>query len=163
MICLGCKALCIIISFLVLGSICWSSSIVHFRNGPEYFTRRQVFIFLMRFLLCSLVSSSFLVLLRYTFYFYFFHLRLFDGVCFQYSQVLASFLFSEWSDFFSWFSTSTYLLISKSSSSFTNPLEIVPSIPITIGIISIFMFLNPRVWSHPFYSFRHLSFPASRY
>ena len=48
---------------------------------------------------CSLVSSSFLVLLRYICCF-FFHLRLFDGVRFQYSQVFISFLFSEHSDFF---------------------------------------------------------------
>ena len=29
----------IVMSFLVLGSICWSS-LVHFKNGPEYLTRR---------------------------------------------------------------------------------------------------------------------------
>ena len=45
------------------------SSLVHFMNGPEYLTKRsaQVFIHLMRFLLFSLVSSNFLVLLRFSF------------------------------------------------------------------------------------------------
>ena len=55
--------------FLVFWSICWSSSFVHFKNGPEYLTRGTalILITLIRFLLCSLVSSSFLVLLRNTF------------------------------------------------------------------------------------------------
>ena len=44
-------------------------SLVHLRKGPEYLTRgtAQVFIPLMRFLLESFVSSSFLVLLKYSF------------------------------------------------------------------------------------------------
>ena len=52
------KALCIVISFLVLRFICWNSSLVYFKNDPEYFKRgtAQMFILLMRFLLCSLVS-----------------------------------------------------------------------------------------------------------
>ena len=64
---LGCNALCMVISFLVLWSICLSSSRVHLRKGPEYLTSgtAQVFIPLMRFLLESFVSSSFHVLLRY--------------------------------------------------------------------------------------------------
>ena len=43
--------------------------LVHFKNGPEYLKREtaQVFIPLMRFLICSLVSSSFLIHLRYSF------------------------------------------------------------------------------------------------
>ena len=55
---LGCNALCMIISFLVL----WS-------KGQEYLTRDtvQVFIPLVRFQQESFVSSSFLVLLRYSF------------------------------------------------------------------------------------------------
>ena len=66
---LGYNALCMVISFLVLWSICLSSCLVHLRKGPEYLTRgtAQVFIPLMRFLLESFVSSSFLVLLRYSF------------------------------------------------------------------------------------------------
>ena len=67
-------------------------------NSPEYLTRgtAQVFVPLIRFLQCSLVSRSFRVLQRYSFYLfmYFFHLRLFDGFRFQYPQVFVSFLFS---------------------------------------------------------------------
>ena len=67
---LGCKVLCIVISFLFLTSICLCSSLVHFRKVPEYLPRSpaQVFIPLIRFLLESFVSSSFLVLLRYSFW-----------------------------------------------------------------------------------------------
>ena len=67
---LGCNALCMVISFLVLWSICLSSSLVHFGKGPEHLTRStaQVSIHLIRFLLESFVSSSFLVLLRYSFW-----------------------------------------------------------------------------------------------
>ena len=66
---LGCNVLCMIISFLVLWSICLSSFLVHLRKGPEYLARctAKVFIPLMRFLLESFVSSSFLVLLIYSF------------------------------------------------------------------------------------------------
>ena len=63
---LGCSALCIVISFLVLWFICRSSSLVHFRNGPEYLimVTTQVCIPLKRFVL----TKSFLVLLRYSFF-----------------------------------------------------------------------------------------------
>ena len=66
---LGCNALCAVISFLALLSICLSSSLLHFKNVPEYLTRRtaQVLIPLIRFLLYSFISSSFLVLQRYSF------------------------------------------------------------------------------------------------
>ena len=58
----GCNALGVFISFLVLWSICLSSTLVHFKKGPEYLTRSiaRVFILLIRFLLDSFVSSSFL-------------------------------------------------------------------------------------------------------
>ena len=36
---LGCNALYMVISFLVLWSICLSSSLVHFRKGLKYLTR----------------------------------------------------------------------------------------------------------------------------
>ena len=66
---LGCNALCIVISFLVLWSICLCSSLVHLRKGPDYLTSgtAHVFIPLIRFLLLSFVLSSFLVLLRCSF------------------------------------------------------------------------------------------------
>ena len=35
---LECWTLCIIISFLIFWSICFSSPFLHFKNGPEYFT-----------------------------------------------------------------------------------------------------------------------------
>ena len=59
---LGCNALCMVISFLVLWSICLISFLVHLRKGPDYITKctAQVFIPLIRFLLESFVSSSFL-------------------------------------------------------------------------------------------------------
>ena len=38
---LGCNALCMVISFLVLWSISLSFSLVHFKNGPEYLPRGQ--------------------------------------------------------------------------------------------------------------------------
>ena len=96
---LRCNALCIVISFLVLWSICLSSSLVHFREGPKYLTRgtAQIFIPLLRLLLDSFVSRSCLFLLIYSFFFFFFgfHLHLFDGVSLQDAQVFVGFLFSE--------------------------------------------------------------------
>ena len=73
-------------SWVILFSICWSSSLVHFKNGPEYLTRgtEHVFIPLMRFLLRSLLSSSSEEIF---FLIFFFHLRMFDGVRFQYSSI----------------------------------------------------------------------------
>ena len=67
---LVCKALCIFIYFLSLGYIFGRSSFVLFKNGPEYFTRRtvQVFIRLPRFLQNSLFSNWFLVHPRYSFF-----------------------------------------------------------------------------------------------
>ena len=59
----------------------------------------QVFIPLINFLLYTFVSSSFLVLLKYSSLIFFFHLRLFDGVSIQYSQILVHFHFCNWSDF----------------------------------------------------------------
>ena len=90
-----------VISFLVLWSICLNSSLLHFKNSPKYFTRvhSPVFITFTRFLQYSFISSSFLVLLRY-FLNVSFHLYLFDGVSFQYSKVFVRFLFTECSNFF---------------------------------------------------------------
>ena len=58
-----------VIIFLVLWSISLSSSLVHFKNGPEYLTKEtaQVFIRFIRLQLFSLISSNFLILLRYSF------------------------------------------------------------------------------------------------
>ena len=67
---LGWNALCMVISFLILWSICLSSSLSHFSKDPEYLPKGtvQVLIPLIRFLINSFVFSSFLVLLRYSFW-----------------------------------------------------------------------------------------------
>ena len=47
---LGCNALCMVISFLVLSFICLNSSLVHFRKCPKYLRgTAQVFVPLIRF------------------------------------------------------------------------------------------------------------------
>ena len=88
-------------SVLVL-SIYLSSSFVHFKNSPEYLKKgtTQASIPFIRFLKYSSLSSSFLFLLRYSFFIFFFHLHLIDNVSFQYYRVFVSFPFSERSDFF---------------------------------------------------------------
>ena len=60
-------------SFLVLSFRCLRSSCVNFKSGLEYLTKgtAHVFIPLIGILLFSSLSSSFLVLLRYLFKFYF--------------------------------------------------------------------------------------------
>ena len=101
---LGCYALCMIISFLVLGSICLSSSLVHFKKGPEYLTMgtAQVFITLIRFLQHSFVSSSFLVLLRYSFLIF-----SFISTCLMVSaSKIPKYLYVSFSLIFSWFGSS---------------------------------------------------------
>ena len=100
---LGCNAFCMVISFLVLWSICLSSSLNHFKNGPKYLTKgtSQVFIPLIRFLVYSFVLSSFLVLPRYSFLSFSFIsscLMIFPSIC--RFPVLQAFYF------FSWFSSS---------------------------------------------------------
>ena len=70
----ACKDLSVVMSSLIPWSICWSSSLVYFKNGSENLTRgtAQVFIHL-RFLLCCLLSSCFLFLFlhRYLKFFFF--------------------------------------------------------------------------------------------
>ena len=81
--------------FFVIWSIC-----LHFKKDSEYLTSEtaHVFIPLIRCLLQSLVSRSFLTRLRYSFLI-FFHLRFFDGVHFQYFQILVVFSL-KWPDSF---------------------------------------------------------------
>ena len=80
-----------VISFLVLWSICLSSSFVHLKNGPEYLIMgtAQVLIHLIRLLLLSLVSRSFLVLLRYSFLTF-----LFISACLIFIIIIIPFEFS---------------------------------------------------------------------
>ena len=62
-----CNTKCIVISFLVLWSICLSSLLVHFKNVPEDLRSGtvQVFITLTEFLLKSLDSRNFLIQMNY--------------------------------------------------------------------------------------------------
>ena len=90
--------MCIMINFLVLWPIFISSSLVP--NISQdclsiYFCDQ---IFLIRFLLQSLVSRSFLVLLIcssvfFFFFFFFFNLHLFDDIHFKHFQVFILFFF----------------------------------------------------------------------
>ena len=86
-----------VIHGIVLWSICLSS-FVYFKTGPEYITREQLRRLSLWWYFCYivLVSSSFLVL----FLNFFFHLHLFNGVRFQYSQILVGFHSNEHTDFF---------------------------------------------------------------
>ena len=71
---LECNSLSIVITFLVYWSIYISSSRVHFKNDPDYHTRRtaKMYILLTRFLLLIVVSLSFLVRLRYSLFIFYF-------------------------------------------------------------------------------------------
>ena len=99
---LRCKVLCLVMCFLVLFPIFRSSSLINVKNIPVYITRgrAQVFVTLMRFLPYTLVTSIFLLFFNFFYYIY-----LFGVVCFQYFQVLVSFLFSDFFliCLFSWF------------------------------------------------------------
>ena len=74
------KAVCIVSNFFLVWSIFLSFSLVDFKNCLENLTMRsaQVFLLLMRFLLHSFVSESFLVFFSNVFC----HIRFFDGVRF---------------------------------------------------------------------------------
>ena len=93
-------------SFMVLWSVCLSSSLVHFKNGPEYLTRGDSpgiypfdeICYIVWFPVVYSFSGD-------TLFNFFFHLHLFDGVHFQFSLVFLSFLFSKHTDF-SWFGSS---------------------------------------------------------
>ena len=158
---LECKALYMVISFLVPWSICFSFPQVHFKNIPEYLTRgtTQVFIPFIRFLLYSLVSSSVHVLLKFSFQnfsiistFWWCQILIFSSSFKspQVSRTLLSIL-AILSNAVIWI-VSIRPLTSKSSRPFNNPLVIVSKAPITIGTIVTFVF-------HSFFS----SLAKSRY
>ena len=69
MLSLGCKALYIVINFLVFWFIGLSSSVVDLKNGTKYILWKTdlVIISLMKFLPQNLVWRNFLVLLKYSF------------------------------------------------------------------------------------------------
>ena len=68
---------------------------VNFKNGSDYLTKRTTQLFDEISATEELSQSSKVIVLKI-----FFHVRLVDGVCFQYSKVLVIFLFSQRSDFF---------------------------------------------------------------
>ena len=55
---LGCNALCMVISFLFVWSICFISSLVHFRKAPEYLISCDILYILRQFIiqLCETIS-----------------------------------------------------------------------------------------------------------
>ena len=166
----------IVVNFLVLWSICLTSSLVHFKND-EYFTRgtSQMFISLMRFLLQSLISRSFLFLPKYSFLMFsyisaclmvstsnileYLLLLYFLRVFFFFSPALANSpsLVSKWqqvisnlqypSQYFgrSWLCRNLNSLVSNSFRPFSKHLRTVLSAPITTGITATLMFKNVLV------------------
>ena len=64
---LECKALCMVICFHIFCFICLNSPRIHFKYGLEFATLGTALVFIpfIKFLLFSLFSNSFLVLLRY--------------------------------------------------------------------------------------------------
>ena len=94
-------------NLFVLWPICSSSSLVHFKNGPENNTRGEQLRFVSHWRdFCYVVR--FRVVFSFSwgvgFLFFFFHPRMSGRVRFQYSQLFVSF-FSERS-YFSWFGSS---------------------------------------------------------
>ena len=71
---LGYKALCIVIYFLIPWSICLSSSLAYFKNGPEYVTKgtAQVFICLMVLLLQTCRFAKFFIYPSEGLFYYFY-------------------------------------------------------------------------------------------
>ena len=147
-----------VFNFLILSFICLSSSLVHLRKGAEYLTRgtAQMLIPLMRFLLESFVSSSFLVLLKYSF-----RIVSFIGTCLMVTAskipkyVLVSFCPSVL--ILSWFGNSIpsvicLLLFMTSMAHFSIPNSIPMSwlyiLTACIRVYNFFHFLQ-IVWYHP--------------
>ena len=97
---LGCKDLCIVISFLV-GSIYWSSSLVQFMKGSEYFTRGTLLVFIpfVEIPTAELDFEKFFRSSEILFFNFFFHLHLMVSASNIFKYVV-SFLCSEGSDSF---------------------------------------------------------------
>ena len=92
----GCKTLFIIIKFLLLRSICLRSSLIQFKKKVQKRRTDLVFIVLVRFQLQSLVSRSFLVLLKYQFPIIFLNLCLFDSPLQIFQSIFRSVLVLSW-------------------------------------------------------------------
>ena len=110
---LGCKVLCILISFLIRWSIYWSSFLIYFRNDPEYIKMGKSVVYLFdgistaEFDFNKISCSSEILLL------FFFHVELFDGVRFQYSQILVVFFLPECSNSFQIWQFYPFIYISR--------------------------------------------------
>ena len=83
-----CKALYIVINFLILSSICLCSTLVHCKNGPEYMTRVLPCYLSIKcdFFLQSLLSRSFLHVQTYYFLIFSFSadFLIFLNICYFY-------------------------------------------------------------------------------
>ena len=136
--------LCIVIIFLVLWSIC--SSLVYFKNGPEYLKRgtSQVFIPFMKFLQYSLVSSNFIDYHYHSLWV--FHIRInwwtFTRVCETASLLISRTLLSILTDLI----VAVVLIVParppifSSSISSIKPMRNVMGAPVIIGITITFLF-----------------------
>ena len=143
------NALCMVISFLILWSICFSSSLVHFKKGPEYLTRStaQVFIPLIRFPLQCFVSRSFLVLLRYFFFVFSFISTCLMASASKVPKYLYVLYFSERSNL--------YLAVSFRPSGVICHLSFLAW--------HIFLYQNPSLWPGCIFLLRILEFPVLLY
>ena len=136
-----------------------SFPLVHFQNDPKYLKKRKTQV-LISFDEISTAevdfgkfSRSSEVLFSFSF---FFCLRLFDGICFQYSQILVIFLFSQCSgSFLFWqfyfFHFCLLPLFIKSMAYFSKP-NYIPTFWLYILIVcirfssSFSLFVNTEVW-----------------
>ena len=137
-------------TFLSSGPFLWVHSLSIFRMVPSILQGRQPWCLSHWCNLCSRVwfreTSSFV---WGTHFLFFFHLYLFNGVRFQYSQVLVIFLFSKCRDSF-WFGNSILSVISFSI------LHSIFSIPNSIPIFWLYILIvYIRVscsFSYPFWT-----------
>ena len=100
MLSLECKFFGIFISFLVLYSIYWSSSLVHFKTSSSILKGDCPGVYPLDEFSATEIGFEFSRSSEILFFNFFFHLCLFDDIRFQYCLVLISFLFFERSDFF---------------------------------------------------------------
>ena len=86
---LRCNALCFVMNFLVLWSISSTSSLVHLMNHPEHLTMWTAHVFTLWWEFSHIVWFRVVLLLSWRILLYFFfHLRMFDGVRFQFRKYL---------------------------------------------------------------------------
>ena len=104
---LGCKALCMVISFLIPGSFVWNFLWFTLRRISSILRGVQPSYLPLLWGSCNVICSQVGFSFSWdTLIYFFFHFHLFDDISFQYSQVFVWFLFSVGSDFFSRFGCS---------------------------------------------------------